>query len=328
MRLLKLDDDGRYSQERFEKEDIPQRYAILSHTWGQGKDDEVTYKDLMDGTGHNKPGFKKLEFCGKQAKHDDLHYFWVDTCCIDKSNENELATAINSMFRWYKNAERCYVYLSDVSVHTENGSEHVDWESSFRNSRWFTRGWTLQELLAPKIVEFYSRDCVRLGDKKSLEHKIHEVTGISIDALQGRPLSEFSIDERLSWGERRQTKEDEDHAYCLLGIFDVHMPLVHAEGRENAMRRLLREIEQCRQYRPQARSKIGEAGKRYWHVSRRSNTLFTGQGELRKKLKDRLLPSAVGIQEPCESKIFVLHGIGGVGKSELCIKFAEEHRDW
>jgi hypothetical protein len=339
MRLLKLDDDGRYSLEQFQKDKIPLRYAILSHTWGQGKDDEVTYKDIIDGTGNNKPGFKKLEFCGKQAKHDDLHYFWVDTCCIDKSNHIELTTAINSMFRWYKNAERCYVYLSDVSVHVRDGSEHVSWESSFRNSRWFTRGWTLQELLAPSIVEFYSRDGVRLGDKKSLEHKICDVAGVSVDALRGRPLSEFSIEERLHWGERRETAEEEDRAYCLLGIFGVHMPLVYAEGRENAMRRLLREVEQCGQYRPYARSKIDtirgkfswltcDAGNRYWLVPRRSNTLFTGQRELRAKLKDQLLPSAVRFHEQDKSKVFVLHGIGGVGKSEICIKFAEEHRDW
>jgi hypothetical protein len=134
MRLLKLNDDGRFYLERFQKDKIPQRYAILSHTWGQGEDDEVTYNDIINGTGNNKPGFKKLEFCSKQVKHDDLHHFWVDTCCIDKSNHNELATAINSMFRWYKNAERCYVYLSDVSVHAPDGSKHVDWESSFCNS--------------------------------------------------------------------------------------------------------------------------------------------------------------------------------------------------
>jgi len=341
MRLLKLDNDGRYSLESFQKDKIPQRYAILSHTWGQGDDDEVTYKDIVDGTGSNKPGFRKLEFCGKQAKHDDLHYFWVDTCCIDKSKQNELTTAINSMFLWYKNAERCYVYLSDVSVYTRDGSQHVNWESSFRNSRWFTRGWTLQELLAPSIVEFYSRDGVRLGDKKSLENQIGDVTGICADALRGMPLSEFSIEERLIWGERRKTTEEEDQAYCLLGILGVYMPLVYAEGRESAMGRLLREVEHCEQHRLHERSKIDtrtmrvksllltcDAGNRFWVVPRRSNTLFTGQRELRAKLKDQLLPSAVRSHEQDKSKVFVLHGIGGVGKSEICIKFAEEHRAW
>ena len=241
MRLLKLD-DGRFSLEWFPKDKIPP-YAILSHTWGRGENDEVTFKDLIDGTADNKRGFKKLQFCGSQAKADDLHYFWVDTCCIDKSNSTELQTAINSMFRWYQNAARCYVYLSDVSMYTQDG-HFQEWESAFRNSRWFTRGWTLQELLAPKIVEFYSRDHVRLGDKGSLEQQIHEITGITVEALQGgRHLCDFSVEERLRWGEKRQTTEDEDEAYCLLGIFEVFMSLRYGEGRKNAMDRLRRKIQ-------------------------------------------------------------------------------------
>ena len=203
MRLLKLNDDGRFSPVWFPTDKIPP-YAILSHTWGRGENDEITFKDLIDGTADNKRGFKKLQFCGNQAKADDLPYFWVDTCYIDKSNSTELQTAINSMFRWYQNAARCYVYLSDVSVHTQDGRlRHVEWESAFRNSRWFTRGWTLQELLAPKIVEFYSRDHVRLGDKGSLKQQIHEITGITVEALQGRHLCDFSVEERLRWGEKR-----------------------------------------------------------------------------------------------------------------------------
>jgi hypothetical protein len=190
-------------------------------------------------------------------------------------------------------------------------------------------------------VEFYSRDGVRLGDKKSLENQIGDVTGICADALRGTPLSEFSIEERLIWGERRKTTEEEDQAYCLLGIFGVYMPLVYAEGRESAMGRLLREVEHCEQHRPHERSKIDtrtmrvksllltcDTGNRFWVVPRRSNTLFTGQRELRAKLKDQLLPSAVRSHEQDKSKVFVLHGIGGVGKSEICIKFAEEHRAW
>jgi hypothetical protein len=242
MRLLKLHDDGRFSLVPFPKDKIPP-YAILSHTWGRGEDDEVTFKDLIDGTGDNKKGFQKLQFCGNQAKADDLYYFWVDTCCIDKSNNNELTTAINSMFGWYQNAARCYVYLPDVSVYTEDSKSHIEWESAFRNSRWFTRGWTLQELLAPKIVEFYSRDRIRLGDKKSREEQIHEITGIAIEALQGRHLGDFSVEQRLQWAEKRQTTEEEDKAYCLLGIFGVHMPLIYSEGRKNAMDRLLRKIQ-------------------------------------------------------------------------------------
>src|ERR1700744_2413468 len=185
MRLLKIGGDGRFILEWFPKDKIPE-YAILSHTWGRGEDKEVTYRDIMDGTGNNKPGFRKLTFCGSQAKADGLHYFWVDTCCIDKSNNSELTTAINSMFRWYQNAARCYVYFSDVPVRTrDDQSDHIEWESAFRNSRWFTRGWTLQELLAPKVVVFYSQDYIRLGDKRSLMQQIHETTGIAIEALQG-----------------------------------------------------------------------------------------------------------------------------------------------
>src|ERR1700733_3903373 len=140
MRLLEIKDDGRFTLEWFPKDKIPP-YAILSHTWGTGEDEEVSFKDLINSTGESKTGFQKLHFCAKQTKADRLHYFWVDTCCIDKSNSTELQTAINSMFRWYQNASRCYVYLSDVSRHTEDGHvSHAEWKSAFHNSRWFTRG--------------------------------------------------------------------------------------------------------------------------------------------------------------------------------------------
>jgi Heterokaryon incompatibility protein (HET) len=241
MRLLWIDNNGRFRLEWFSKNNIPP-YAILSHTWGRGKDDEVTFKDIIDGTGSNKPGFQKLTFCGNQAKSDGLDHFWVDTCCIDKSNNNELTTAINSMFRWYQNAARCYVYLWDVSIRTQDGQSHIEWESAFRNSLWFTRGWTLQELLAPKIVVFYSRDHIRLGDRTSLKQQITKITGIAIEALQGRMLSDFSVEERFFWAERRQTTEEEDKAYCLLGIFNVFLPLIYGEGQSSAMRRLRKEI--------------------------------------------------------------------------------------
>jgi hypothetical protein len=243
MRLLKLNDDGTFSVDTFSEPTIPP-YAILSHTWGSDNE-EVSFKDITNDTGSNKAGYRKLSFCGNQAKTDGLRYFWVDTCCIDKSNEMELRTAINSMFRWYQNAARCYVYLSDVSVRTQDGKLlHVEWESAFRNSRWFTRGWTLQELLAPEIVVFYTPDHVRLGDKISLERQIHEITGIAIKALRGRCLQDFSVKERLQWAEKRQTTIEEDMAYCLLGIFGIFLSLILGEGRTNAMRRLKREIKE------------------------------------------------------------------------------------
>ena len=244
MRLLKYNDDGELSlTKNFVSSNIPE-YAILSHTWGADIE-EVTYRDLIDGTGKNKVGYKKLQFCREQAERDKLHNFWVDTCCIDKSNPEELTEAINSMFRWYRDAAKCYAYLSDVpraDVDTTDHSQQLPWESAFRTSRWFTRGWTLQELIAPKTVEFYSRDHMLLGDKTSLEQQICEITGIAIGALRGHSLQEFSIQERFRWVDKRDTTKEEDLAYCLFGIFDVNLPPIYGEGRMKAMRRLERDI--------------------------------------------------------------------------------------
>jgi len=195
----------------------------------------------MDGTGKSKAGYDKIRFCGEQARRDGLQYFWVDTCCIDKSDSAELSEAINSMFRWYRNAAKCYVYLSDVSITKRKASNQFSkftWESALPASRWFTRGWTLQELLAPGSVEFFSQEGKRLGDKRTLERLIHEITGIAIPALRGTSLSEFGVDERLLWAVTRQTTREEDKAYSLLGIFDIYMPLMYGEGTDNALKRL------------------------------------------------------------------------------------------
>lgn len=241
MRLLKLNDDGDLSLvEYLDNKSFPP-YAILSHTWG-GDNDEVTFKDVTEGTGKDRPGYQKLTFCAKQAARDNLQYFWLDTCCIDKSSSAELSEAINSMFRWYKNSQRCYVYLSDVEYDTSAATDEYSrrWKSEFKKSRWFTRGWTLQELIAPASVEFFSRDGIRLGDKDSLKQTIHDITGIAVQALQRSDT--FSIEERMSWAKGRETKRDEDAAYSLLGIFNVQMPLLYGEGRQKALNRLRKEI--------------------------------------------------------------------------------------
>jgi hypothetical protein len=143
------------------------------------------------------------------------------------------------MFRWYQNAAKCYVYLSDVSTRKRKASDRLSehtWESAFRSSRWFTRGWTLQELLAPgpDSVEFFSLEGDRLGDKRTLERQIYEITRIPITALRGSPLSQFGVNARLLWVESRKTTREEDMAYSLLGTFNVYVPLIYGEGRENA----------------------------------------------------------------------------------------------
>jgi len=237
MRLLEYD-GGRISLMDDLTSNVMPLYAILSHTWGPD-DEEVNYRDMMDGAGEKKTGYNKIQFCAEQAKRDGLRYFWVDTCCIDKSDPIEVQRSINSMFRWYRNATRCYVYLSDTS---RAGSEQVAWEPAFRAHRWFTRGWTLQELLAPVSVEFFTQEGQRLGDRLSLAQQIHEITEIPIKALRDNRLDQFDVEERFKWANNRKTKYEEDWAYCLLGIFGVFMLPNYGEGKEYAVRRLRKEI--------------------------------------------------------------------------------------
>lgn len=243
MRLLHTTSDGKLELTRdyIGDERIPD-YAILSHTWKGGE--EVTFNDMegIDATKHiaaqSNEGYRKIRFCAQQAKRDGLNYFWIDTCCINQSSSSELHEAINSMFRWYQKAKKCYVFLSDVESNTVNR----DRESAFTKSRWFTRGWTLQELLAPPSVDFFSNEGTRLGTKQSLRDVIQQITGIPASALSGKRLSNFSTDERFSWAARRKTTRPEDGAYCLLGIFDIHLPLIYGEGKEGALKRLKREM--------------------------------------------------------------------------------------
>ena len=243
MRLLHFDNSGRLTSTDFTGKTIP-LYAILSHTWG---DDEFLFEDLVNNTGKSKAGYEKILFCGEQAARDYLQYFWVDTCCIDKWNLRELSLAINSMFRWYRNAAKCYVLLTDVSAPIVDAQLHQStWAASFQKSRWFTRGWTLQELIAPNSVEFFSKEHQRLGDKESLEQQLHEITGIPVQALQGGPVGDFSVKERKAWMVGRETKEEEDMAYSLIGIFDVSMVFRYGEGKERALSRLEEEIKKVR----------------------------------------------------------------------------------
>lgn len=245
MRLLKVssENDLSLTKDLIGDDEVPP-FCILSHCWEDGH--EVTFNDFNGNQGRDKSGYQKIQFCAQQAKRDGFEYFWVDTCCINKADAVELQDAINSMFRFYQNAAMCYVYMSDVSI----GKRKADcqcleytWEPGFRESRWFTRGWTLQELLAPSDVKFFSKEGHYLGSKRSLEHLISDVTGIAKSALRVTPLKEIDIETRLSWTKNRRTTRKEDKAYSLLGIFGVYMPLIYGEGESNAFRRLREEID-------------------------------------------------------------------------------------
>ncbi|KXH68831.1 HET domain-containing protein [Colletotrichum salicis] len=211
-------------------------YAILSHTWEK---EEVTYQDLKSEAYASKKGFIKIRACCSQAFNDGYDWVWVDTCCIDKTSSAELSEAINSMFHWYSDAVICYVFLSDLPA-----QDPCDLNpQSFLNCKWFTRGWTLQELLAPVAVEFYDQGWNEVGTKLSLGNLIHVKTGIGCNILSGRlSLFSASIAERMSWASSRKTSREEDIAYSLLEIFDINMPLLlYGEG-ERAFSRLQQEI--------------------------------------------------------------------------------------
>ncbi|KAK3364026.1 HET-R [Lasiosphaeria hispida] len=258
MRLLEHDGAGGFRlTKRLPNDAVPKipPYAILSHTWG---DAEVLFKDLEDGTAKSKAAYAKIRFCGARAEHEGLKFFWVDTCCIDKSDHVELEHALNSMFQWYRDAAKCFVYLADVPALKRDADGHLKWRLGFQKCRWLTRGWTLQELIAPASVEFFSKEGERLGDKRSLEKEIHDSTGIPLRALQGNPLSDFSVDQRMAWIEKRETCYEEDKVYALFGIFDVHIPVVYGEGKLKALRRLRDKIHE--DYR--CLSKLWSAGPR------------------------------------------------------------------
>ena len=237
-------------------------YAILSHTWD---DQEILFDDVADDRiplPAHKRGFRKVKESCQQASKDGYSYIWIDTCCIDKSSSAELSEAINSMFRWYRDSDRCYAYLSDVNV-----PESQDRPSkTFEESRWFTRGWTLQELIAPRNVCFYDAQWNLIGSRQpqlnnnlripSLAKQIRKRTNIPLEILlwhvpegahQERtyPLEQHlracSVAQRMSWAASRSTTRTEDEAYSLMGLFGVHMPLLYGEGRR-AFFRLQEEI--------------------------------------------------------------------------------------
>ncbi|OTB12530.1 hypothetical protein K445DRAFT_33740, partial [Daldinia sp. EC12] len=215
------------------------RYAILSHMWEY---DELLFQDIKDGHASLRQGYAKVAGCCRQAIKDGYEWVWIDTCCIDKSSSAELSEAINSMYRWYADSCVCYAYLSDLTSAGPTTTFSTRSKGYFKESRWFTRGWTLQELIAPRRIKFYSEEWVELGTKTNLREIITKVTGISEDVLLGyTALSDITVALKMSWAANRSTTREEDMAYCLMGLFDINMPLLYGEGTK-AFKRLQEEI--------------------------------------------------------------------------------------
>jgi len=222
-------------QEYFDSK-IP-KYVVLSHTWGAN---EISFQAFQNGELNDK-----IENCCKQAQKDGFQYAWIDTCCIDKTSSAELSEAINSMYRWYQHSSVCYTFLEDYMAPF---IKRDWWERDetdirqLRSCRWFTRGWTLQEIIAPSCVNFYDRHWTFLGTRMTLQWAISTITGIPIPVLNAtKTPQEYNVAVRMSWASKRKTTRLEDEAYCLMGLFDVNMPMLYGEGRR-AFQRLQEEI--------------------------------------------------------------------------------------
>ena len=214
------------------------RYAILSHRWGRAED-EVSYRDLTHNLYRQKKGFQKVESCCKQALRDGLSYVWIDTCCIDKSSSSELSEAINSMYEWYKQSSACYAYLQDV----ESDKDYSKPNSSFRSSQWFTRGWTLQEMVAPDDVIFYTTNWIEIGRKRNMYRLLYDITKVKKSVLidPRNALPRVCISQIMYWASSRHTTRKEDRAYSLLGLFRINLPILYGEG-DSAFTRLQEEL--------------------------------------------------------------------------------------
>ncbi len=225
-------------------QDVPLRYAILSHTW---ETDELDFaaahtdpKPLLtqfpanpsDAIIDQFQSSLKIHWACQQAIRDGYSYLWADTVCIDQSSPSELSEAINSMYNWYKRASVCYVYMFDVDVSLKSKTFSQVRRVTFAESRWFTRGWTLQELIAPNRVVFFDYAWRRITTKHSSGKEIRDATGIDEMTLRGSDLRMSSVARIMSWAAKRETTRVEDTAYSLLGLFDISMPLIYGEGRK------------------------------------------------------------------------------------------------
>ncbi|TFK85737.1 HET-domain-containing protein [Polyporus arcularius HHB13444] len=217
-------------------------YAILSHVWDeheQSFQDTAALRAQCADTGSNPRDFSspKVQAACMLAERHGFSWLWIDTCCIDKMSSAELSEAINAMYAYYAHAAVCYAYLRDVRRTDVNVND-----LTFDRSRWFTRGWTLQELVAPEEVVFLSREWEVVGTKADLAALVAWITGIPAPVLRlEERIWDRSVAQRMSWAARRETTRPEDEAYCLMGLFSVNMPVLYGEGR-NAFLRLQEEI--------------------------------------------------------------------------------------
>lgn len=246
--IMRLLDTGTLKLKEFFDSNTPP-YAILSHTWGN---EEISFLEMQnhDEGIRAKAGFKKIiNFCAL-AKSHGFAYGWADSCCIDKRNSAELSEAINSMYQYYYNAAECLVYLEDIPSQLDAQNERTMVESEFlltaiKSSRWFTRGWTLQELIAPKQRYFFAGDWSPIENLAFFNKVLADVTGIDERVLENRHMvSDFCVAQRMRWASRRHTTRSEDIAYSLMGMFNVNMPIIYGEGAIKAFRRLQNEIMQ------------------------------------------------------------------------------------
>lgn len=215
----------------------PPRYAILSHRWGQ---EEVSYADFSSGANRTGTGWSKILGCCRATALKSFDFVWIDTCCIDKQSSAELSEAINSMWQWYHQATECIVLLADVHWN----DDRIAMLRRFERSNWFFRGWTLQELLAPRIVTFYTSGWSVIGRKHDLDILpiVARATFIPESCVTTSMIIHTKcIAERLSWAARRRTTRPEDAAYSLLGLMGINMPLLYGEG-SRAFLRLQQEL--------------------------------------------------------------------------------------
>lgn len=228
------------------------RYAILSHVWNKNDGsgnfiEEPTFHDLslamQPPYDLSAPKFNKLRGFFHVAAKDGYHLVWADMCCIDKTSSAEVSESIASMYVWYSCAEVCYAYLNDVPSCQQGLDTLVPvLPEEFCRSRWFTRGWTLQELVAPKALVFFSKDWTVLGTKRSLSRNIQQITSIDVEVLSHeRELRSITVARRMSWAANRSTSRQEDRAYSLMGLFGVRIPVLYGE-QGYAFIRLQREI--------------------------------------------------------------------------------------